>query len=49
MTYQNLGLIAGLMRDAYITLRLMAPSHLWAANARLMDCYFLVDRAVGWV
>ncbi len=40
---------AGPIRDAYITLRLMAPSHLWGANASQIDCDLLVDRAVGWV
>ncbi|MDQ7018933.1 MAG: acyl-CoA dehydrogenase family protein [Robiginitomaculum sp.] len=40
---------AGPVRDAYITLRLMAPSHLWGANAEQIDCDLLVDRAVGWV
>ncbi len=40
---------AGPVRDAYITLRLMAPSHLWGANAGQIDCDLLVDRAVGWV
>ena len=40
---------AGPIRDAYITLRLMAPSHLWGASASQIDCDLLVDRAVSWV
>ncbi|PHS23437.1 MAG: DNA alkylation response protein [Robiginitomaculum sp.] len=40
---------AGPVRDAYITLRLMAPSHLWGANAGQIDCDLLIKRAVGWV
>jgi putative acyl-CoA dehydrogenase len=40
---------AGPLRDAYITLRLLAPSHLWGANAGQVDCDLLISRAVGWV
>ncbi|PHS23460.1 MAG: DNA alkylation response protein [Robiginitomaculum sp.] len=40
---------AGPVRDAYITLRLMAPSHLWGASSNQIDCDLLVDRAVGWI
>ncbi len=40
---------AGPVRDAFITLRLMAPSHLWGANADKVDCDTLIARAVDWL
>ncbi len=39
----------GPVRDAYITLRLMAPSHLWGANAAQVDGDTLIDRLTSWV
>ncbi len=39
----------GPVRDAYITLRLMSPSHTWGATAGQVDCDTLIERATGWV
>ncbi len=39
----------GPVRDAYIALRLMAPSHLWGANASQIDCDILIKRTVDWI
>ncbi len=49
LVFSTDALPAGPLRDAYIQLRLMAPSHLWGANASQIDCELLIKRATNWV
>jgi len=39
---------AGSLRDAWITLRLTSPSHIWGANANQVDRENLLARVQGW-
>jgi putative acyl-CoA dehydrogenase len=39
---------AGPVRDAWVSLRLMAHSHIWGANAGQVDTRALLDRLAGW-
>ncbi|MBL4616373.1 MAG: acyl-CoA dehydrogenase family protein [Robiginitomaculum sp.] len=39
---------AGSLREAWITLRLTSPSHIWGANAAQVDRELLLKRAQGW-
>ncbi len=39
----------GPLRDAYITLRILEPSHLWGANAVKVDRDVLINRAKNWI
>ena len=39
---------AGPLREAWITLRLNSPSHIWGANAGLVDRDVIIDRLLGW-
>ncbi len=39
----------GPLRDAYITLRIHEPSHLWGANADKIDRDGLINRVVEWI
>ncbi len=39
----------GPLRDAYITLRILEPSHLWGANADKVDRDVLINRAITWI
>jgi len=39
---------SGPLRDAWVTLRLTAPSHIWGANASQVDRETLLARVQGW-
>lgn len=39
---------AGPIREAWIALRIKNPSHIWGANAGMVDARELVDRLEGW-
>jgi putative acyl-CoA dehydrogenase len=39
----------GPLRDAYITLRIQEPSHLWGTNADKVDRNALINRAIEWI
>ncbi len=39
----------GPLRDAYITLRILEPSHIWGANAEKVDRDALINRVMEWI
>ncbi len=49
LVFSTDALSPGPLRDAYITMRIHEPSHIWGANADKVNCDALIKRAMEWI